>query len=280
MLSRNIIARWVGSFWKCVGAISIATGLIAAMYPDLFSPKGWVYLLVISVIAILYASYNAWPRNCYTIHYSHPDTSISILIGDLFKQDGHLVIGMSDTFDTEVPIIIKKNSIQGQFLEKIFNNDVSLLDKELKQALNGIDIKEIVSDNNKKKGKNKRYPIGTVAALGKGNTFYFCVAYSHMDSNNCAQSSPCDLWNSLDNLWDAIRVHGQQEQVSIAVVGSDLARLTNRLSRDELIKFIILSYLSASRHRPITKRLQIIIHPKDINNTNIVSLAEYVNYFS
>ncbi|WP_412758320.1 macro domain-containing protein [Legionella bozemanae] len=275
VLSGHRILSWFKLFLECVGGIAIVIGLIAVFYPSLFLLMGWIYLTIILVVSFFYATYKSWPKTNYTVYHSRPDTSISLLVGDIFKQEGHLVIGMTDTFDTEVPKIIKRTSIQGQLLENEFNNDVIRLNKELDQALIYANSEKII-DKNKTIGKNVRFPIGTVAVLGEVNKLYFCVAYSHMGNNSCAQSSPCDLWNSLDKLWEAIRQHGQKQQVSIPVVGSDLARLTNKLSRSELVIFIILSYLSASRQCPITKKLQIIIHPKDIKGLDIGFLTDFM----
>jgi hypothetical protein len=205
-----------------------------------------------------------------------PDTEISIVVGDLFEQDGHIVIGMSDTFDTETPDIISLQSIQGQFLTRVYQSDLERLDNELDSALQGKTLVKPEARNDKLKGKLNRYPIGTIAVLGLAQRYYFCVAYSKMSNSNVAQSSVSDLWLSLSNVWDVIRAKGQRQPVSIPIVGSELARVSNQVSRADLARLIILSFLTASRERVVTNELRIIVFPKDAERLDLRELADFL----
>lgn len=198
------------------------------------------------------------------------------MVGDLFDQDGHLVIGMSDTFDTETPNIIKSLSIQGQLLTREYRGDRVKLDSDLGVALGEMDVVTEEAETAKPQGKRKRYAMGSVAVLGTVNRHYFCVAYSHMSNANVAQSSVSNLWLSLSNLWQAVREKGQREVVSIPIVGSDLARLSNQLSRADLVRLILLSFLTASREHVVTSHLRIVIHPKDAERLDLREFADFL----
>ena len=89
---------------------------------------------------------------------------IEIVKGDLFAQDSNIVVGTCDTFDTSVPNIIAKNSVQGQALERLYGGDTDQLDRELAAALQGKTVKATIQ----KHGKTEKYGIGTVAALRHG----------------------------------------------------------------------------------------------------------------
>jgi hypothetical protein len=205
-----------------------------------------------------------------------PDTKIRIKVGDLFKEDACLVIGFNDVFDTEKGDIIKPTSIQGQFLTKIYNDDRSRLDRDIEDALRGVSGK---LDNQKTKGKNKRYPIGTVATLTVGAKKYFCLAYSRMGNNLKAQSDVKKLQTSLDTLWEEIRLKGQCEPIAMAVVGSDLARLGNTVSHSTLIQLVVSSFILASREKLITHELVIIIHQSNSDKINLVRINEFLQNF-
>jgi hypothetical protein len=128
----------------------------------------------------------------------------------------------------------------------------------------------------KPEGKRDRYAVGTVAVLGDVDRHFFCVAYARMGNNNVAKSSVSDLWQSLCATWDAVRNEGQGEPVSIAVVGSGLARLSSHISRPDLVRLILLSFLTASRTQVVTSHLRIVIHPNDAENIDLRELADFL----
>ena len=68
--------------------------------------------------------------------YKSPKIAIEIVEGDLFSQKTFdLVIGACNTFDTQIPDIIAKNSIQGKAIDKLFDGDIEYLNRELKSKL-------------------------------------------------------------------------------------------------------------------------------------------------
>ena len=250
-------------------------GFLDILFPNKLN-FGLVGFAFISCVSFLWAIYTIIPAREISRQLSVPDTKIKIKVGDLFREDAHLVIGMNDVFDTEKGDIIKPNSIQGQFLTKIYNNDRSRLDTDIENALRGISGKQ---DNQKSQGKNKRYPIGTVATLTVSTKKYFCSAYSRMGNNLKAQSDIKKLSTSLEMLWEEIRLKGQCEKVAMAVLGSDLARLGNTVSHSTLIKLIVSSFILASREKFITHELVIVIHRSNLEKVNLVDVNEFLQHF-
>lgn len=222
-----------------------------------------------------YAAFTGWPRSAYSRHLLTPRTELRYQVGDLFGQEGHLVIGFSDTFDTETPDIISRESVQGQFLDRIYLGDVVTLDSHLAEALSVEQEIAVETRQAKPQGKRERYAMGTVAVIGSAERIYFCCAYSRMRNDNVAESSVDQLWSSLSSLWCTIRDRGQLEPVSIAVVGSELARLSSQLSQADLARLITLSFLTASRQKVVTRRLNIVIHPKNADSVDLRALAEF-----
>jgi hypothetical protein len=259
-----------------LGLLSGIAGLLAALFPDVAKAHAVRYLWLILGITVIWGIVVALPRMRYSRRFAHPDTRISIVIGDIFDQESHLVIGMSDTFDTETPTIIKRGSVQGQLLSRMFGDDVSKLDQELHNALHNSPVIKTETSASKPEGKRDRYGIGTVAVLGGVDRHYFCVAYSRMGNNNVAQSSVPELWQSLCATWEAVRDRGQLEAVSIPVVGSGLARLSSQISRPDLVRLILLSFLTASRARVVTNHLQIVIYPNDAEHIDLRELADFL----
>lgn len=265
---------WLASFLVVLGILEGAISLLAAFFPAKIQEGRWRYLLIVVIISITIATARAWPRSRYSKRFAVPNTQISIVVGDLFEQDGHLVIGMSDTFDTETPRVISSKSVQGQFLQREYADDRTQLDADLVEALQGTRVASVESRSSKPLGKLERYGIGTVAVLGTVKRHYFCVAYASMSNKLVAQATVEGIWTSLANVWKEVRDQAQLNAVSIPVVGSGLARLSAQLSNADLVRLIAISFLAASRERIVTRHLQIVIHPRDAEDLDLQELAE------
>lgn len=275
LISFKTLRKLAAAFFQVFGLLALILSVLAIFFPKEFD-FGFTGLLLFIAASLAWAIYKVIPGREISRQLTVPDSKITIRIGDIFAQDAHLVIGMNDVFDTEKGDIIKPSSIQGQFLTKVYGDDRARLDKDLEDALHGLLCKV---DTHKTRGKNKRYPIGTVATVTVGAKKYFCVAYSRMGIDLRVQSDVKKLSNSLDALWEEIRRKGQCERVAMAVVGSDLARLGNTVSHGTLIKLIVSSFILASREKLITHELVIVIHRSNVDKVNLVDVNEFLHNF-
>lgn len=274
LFSKQTLNKFASSFVQSFGTLAIVLGVLDILFPNTFGLK-YPGLEVFTVVSLIWAIINVLPRFEISRHLSLPDTVIKIKVGDLFKEDSDLIIGMNDTFDTEKGNIIKAKSIQGQFLATVYNDDTARLNTDLTTTLNGISG---TRDSQKSQGKKTRYPIGTVATLTAGTKKYYCSAYSFMGNDLKAQSDIKKLSTSLDMLWEEIRLKGQRGKVAMAVLGSDLARI-GTASHSNLIKLIVSSFLLASRESPISEQLTIIIYPSNLGKVNMLELNDFLQSF-
>jgi hypothetical protein len=134
-----------------LGALSIAVGIAAAALPDLVSAD-WRFVIALAIAAVVIGVVRAWPKRSFAVSFAHPSTTIAVKVGNLFNEEGDLVIGFSDTFDTEVGEVVSARSIQGQFLAQVYHNDRERLDRELGAALHD---HSGVADPSKTKGKTR-----------------------------------------------------------------------------------------------------------------------------
>ncbi|WP_217210615.1 macro domain-containing protein [Streptomyces sp. AC550_RSS872] len=271
LFSRNSL----GAFGLLSGVLQI----VLALWVDvaISAPQRWVLLGALLAVSLLFGAYRAWPQRKVTREFSNPDIAITVEVGDLFAQGSHLVIGFTDTFDTDTTngVVISSTSVQGQFQEKVYGGDVGKLDSDLSDALERVEYVSTETSEAKPIGKLRRYPISTVATLGSPARHYFCVAYSKMENDLIAQSSVDALWKSLDAVWDAIHVRGQRKAVSIPIIGSELARVSC-LNRESLLKMITLSFVARSRQNPVCKELRIVVHPKDFEHINMLEVDAFL----
>jgi hypothetical protein len=263
-----------------------AFGLISALiqfYSAIWQPRQSLpypggIALGVTVASALYGVVRAWPRREVRREFGRPDITIQVKVGDLFEQNAHLVIGFNDVFDTDMTngTVINPRSVQGQFQERIYGNDLSRLDADLANALRGTAAIATESRSAKRQGKLKRYPIGTVATLGNSRRRFFCVGYSKMQNDLIAKSTVDYLWKSLGSVWDAVYLYGQRGTVAIPIVGSELAKI-NCLDRESLLRMILLSYVARSREELICKKLVVVIHPRDYDRINMLEVEAFLS---
>lgn len=260
-----------GSAFAAVGVLSVFFGLVAAIFPNLLPRgEGWLVAAVV-IVSVGFGAINAWPRRI-EVSLRSPSTTLRVMEGDLFLQPGHLVIGMSNTFDTATPQIIARESIQGQFLDRIFNEDSVRLDSELDEALKGVNPTGSID----KDGKQLVFPVGTVATLKSGDRCYFCVAYSEMNESNEARASIQGIWQSLDQLWKAISCHANGGEISMPVIGGGQSRISQFLPAQDSIRLTILSFVLASRRERFSNGLNIIVRPQDFANLDRLELQAFL----
>ncbi|NJC13098.1 hypothetical protein F4558_002924 [Micromonospora profundi] len=232
-----------------------------------------------AAVSVLLGLARARPGPTVARDLRHPRCRIEIVPGDLFdEQEAHLVVGFTDMFDTDVneDRIINANSVQGQFLRRLYQGDVATLDADLARALTNVPHTVRVPRAAKPFGKLCRYPVGTVAVLGSPRRRYFGVAYSTMTPGLLAQSSGDALWRGLSQLWVAVYEHGQRAPLAMPVVGAGLARV-DALDRLALIRLIVLSFVAASRERLLTTRLRIVMPQREFLELDRLELQAFLD---
>lgn len=254
------------------GAIALLLDLSSLAYPSAGGFGGWRLLLGIGIAALLYALWRSWPQPIEQ-SYSAPSTKISIVAGDLLEQNTHLVIGVCDTFDTATPQIISENSLQGQLLRRYYGGNVKELDERISQSLSS----KFVAGPVEKDGKTQRYSLGTVATLNERGRCIFLLAYSEMDANNNARASADGLWAALSGLWVEVVKRGNGDPVSIPVIGGGLSRISHVLPAQDAIRFLILSFMLASRETRICEELRIVVQPEEYRKLDRLELQAFLS---
>ena len=268
-------------FWRhfliqtfaCGGFISAAIQFLIIVLPNVVPDfQGAAPISIITAISLLFGLIASWPRPI-EMEYSAPKTKIRIIKGDLLDQNGHLVVGICDTFDTEPPNIISRGSLLGQAIDKLFGGDAKALDRLLDQALTGKNpVGQIVKD-----GKNKRYEIGTVAVVRHDPRLVFFLAYCEMNERNEAFGTVDSVWKALFSLWDAQSAHGNHGPISVPVIGGGQARMSSILPAQDSIRLIALSFMFASRKHKISDELRIVVRPTDYDRLDRMELQSFLS---
>jgi hypothetical protein len=260
------------SCFACLGAIGTVLQTINVINPTVTIFQGSNILIGVAVFSILIGLVMSWPRPI-TQDYNSPKTRISIIKGDILSQSTHIVIGTNDTFDTETPIIIDSNSLQGQALRRLYGDDRNELNRQLDVALSG---KTIVNTVNKP-GKQSRYGIGSIATLTHSPRLIFFLAYCEMDTNNNASSTPDKVWRSLNLLWEEVSRRGNGGTLAIPVIGGGHARLSSVVPAQDAIRLMALSFMFASRGARICEELRIVVQKEDFQKLDRLELQAFLS---
>lgn len=264
--------HFLGSSFACLGVLSTVLQTNNVVNPTVTLFQGMAVLYCIIGISLLAGLVLSWPRPI-TQDYSAPKTKITIVKGDLLSEENHLVIGTNDTFDTETPNIISRNSLQGQALEVLYGGDLKELDIQLTAALSGkSSIGNIAKD-----GKQIKYGVGTIATVKHAARLLFFLAYCEMDVQNTAHSTPDKIWKSLLSLWDEVSKRSNGGAVSIAVVGGGQARMSNILPAQDAIRLTLLSFMFASRKEKVCDELRIVVRPEDYKKLDRLELQSFLS---
>jgi hypothetical protein len=251
--------------------MAVLAGLYDLLFPNNLSKVGDPLVLAIVGVGVFFGMSRAWPRPVQAA-FTSPRTKISVVRGDIFDQSGHLVIGMSDTFDT-ADGVIAQSSLQAQFLDTIFGGDVDRFDADLRQALSSIPVVGRVD----KPGKRQRYELGTVATLGGNSRRFFCVAYTRMNERNEARATVDGVWTSLTSLWKAVCAFANGGVVAMPVIGGGQSRLSQSLSATDAIRLQALSFWLASREERLCKELRIVVRPSEYDQLDVRELQAFLN---
>lgn len=200
-------------------------------------------------------------KESITVQFKNPQFSVTVKYGDLFKEKNNIVIGINNYFDTFLGNqIISPNSIQGQFEEIYYKDNIAKFDEEINTCVERKKVK-CVENNKKTKGKRKKYPIGTTITLNSNDRCTFLCAYSDMNEMCKAESNIEHLTTSLNELWKEIRNNGECKPVAMALLGTGLSRIN--ISNESILKLILVHFIVSSKEEIITEHLTIVLSKND-----------------
>jgi hypothetical protein len=201
-----------------------------------------------------------------------------LLVGDIFHQKGAMVIPTNTTFDTLMDDeFISIHSVQGQFQEKYYHNNLKLLNSQLKDSLDGNPYIELTDNRHT---NAKQYEIGTACKISIGikHTYYLAVANINKFGKPI-NATVHDITKALVSFWQHLNTMGHLEALLIPLLGTGRAGVKDA-SRDKIVQEIIFSFIAAAREMKVTESLIICIHPSDFAQKNLHwdDICDYLHY--
>ncbi|MCK2213668.1 DUF6430 domain-containing protein [Actinomadura sp. ATCC 31491] len=245
-------ARLATQFLLAFGAASIV--LVPALAAGVPLAAAWVALAVAACLA--WALARAWPRD--RIVRRLPYATIVVRFGDLLaeaeRERADLVVGCGDTFD-----------LDAGSLGTAYGGEPDRLGDDLDRALAARVPVSVATREAKPVGRVRRYPIGTVAALGGGpHRRVYCLACARTGED----PSMDDLWTALGHLWTSVR---DSERVAVPLLGSELW-----LGRENLVKLIVLSFAAQAQAWPVCRELVVVVPSEETRNVDLRRLETFL----
>lgn len=215
----------------------------------------WVFLIIGFIIAII----RLIPKRRFSFIVDDRDITVELVIGDIFKEKGTIVVGSNTGFITNSEIISSK-SIQGVFCSKYFPSIQPVNDQITSQI------------------QSTPCEFGTtVTVRGSSKTGYFCVI-AEVNASGIAKSNIENLRVSLVGLWSYLSENAEKDIINLPILGSGFSRITAR--REELVKELLLSFFAAISQNTFCDGIRVVINPSDIKtfNIDVNELARYFEY--
>lgn len=254
----------IKTFFAVLGAVWLLFEMMAFFkaFDSTILPSYSFFILIFISIVIVICTRR--PISRITYKHSSQDLKIEVRIGDLFSVDGQKVISTNTTFDTDIANgVIAANSLQGQFTNKYYPQQIQVLDQKLDQDLASIPS----TPYQKVKGKEKKYPMGTTVRIDIASEIFYLLAMSDLNYNNTAQTTLENVLTSTEELWNFIISKGENEPIVLPLIGTGRGRIAT--NRKRLIARIAQSFTKASEQNIFCNKLIIVIHPNDAENFNI-----------
>ena len=228
--------------------------------PTYFPDNTWGLLIVLSVSLIVTLILRR-PVLEISEKIRDVDSIVKIKVGDALELPQACVVSTTTTFDTDTTNgLIAPKSLQGRVTATYYNHH-SHLDADIDGVLADHPF-ENLSDAQQRKGKTKRYPLGTVVKISPIDRNFYLLAVANMNHLGNAQSSFQMVSDSLAALWTYLGEKGDYEaNLLIPVLGTGHGRIPE--SREEVIREIIGSFIAASLQKRICDTLTVLIYRED-----------------
>jgi hypothetical protein len=228
----------------------------------------WIIFSVTVFLSILYGFWKIRKVSKIDFNIPHTNTTIEVLFGDLFKQEGWRAIQVSDFFDSEIGELVSNKTLHGILIEKHLNGKHfdSIVDNQL------VSIQaETISE--KIRGKQKRYPIGTTVTMETDGKYLLFVLSEIDPKTYKAHCDVAKMWLALEGLLKQGRIKSGGYPINIPLIGSGQSGVG--LPNKDLLNLLILSIVTETKKERIADKIRIVLKKDLYEELNLNDLKQY-----
>ena len=218
------------------------------------NPEGFYSYSAIVLVSIVSGLWRCWPKRKIEIKVPSTDSFIQIRFGDIFSDGRVVVIPVNEYFDGSLGNHVSERSLHGIFIRNVLggrsNAFYELIDQELESV-----VAKTVRRNS---GREKKYPIGTVAYGDVNETRYLFAALTRTNLHTLKASATVhELWDCLAGIWQGVRNHSNGESVSVPLLGSGLSGVG--LPPRNLIEIILTSFVFYTKKQKVADKVTLVL---------------------
>lgn len=207
------------------------------------------------ILASVFVGLNkVWKPSKIKIKVANSNTSIEVLFGDLFLQDGIKVIPVNEYFDSALGKPVSEESLHGIFINKCFGGHPQPFNDQVRGDLANVEHEEVSRPG----GMSKKYPIGTTALLKAEKERYLAFALTKVDLATFMSSADVTMmWIALHEVWNRARAECGGSALNLPLVGGGLSKIG--LPTRDLLNLIILSAITETKRMVVTQNIRIVL---------------------
>jgi hypothetical protein len=238
--------------------IGVITSLIFGLVDLDGNQKAMVGIIAGILFVVIYIIIWIYSNHRQNIKLKINTSDVEVKFGDLFAEAADLkVIAFNEYYDTLVDdIVIEKGSLNGEFIEEIFQGSVADLDNII-SADTYLPKMVIEETSNRSVGKKTKYKLGSICVVNK----YLLTAFTHFDDDNKAYLSINEYVMFLLCFWSEIDRLYASRTVALPILGSGITRFRGyeNISDQELLELIIWSFKVSRIKLTYPSKLNIIV---------------------
>lgn len=291
LINRKYIINQANSITGCVLAAFGTLDMIVS-FSDYLSEEmklvrrilfAGLIIIVIWFIALLVMSVSTLRKRRIEILDVGNNHHVYVQYGDVFSseevvnssQRRNIVVPVNRCFDTIVDDnIISSTTLHGKALKMVYR-DTQFNESTLSDYIqNNLECEQkieskLLSQDEKRAGNLKRYPVGSVAEVKVSNTrFFFFLGLSTFNYDLKAETKETEYYVSLMKLLEYCNARSQGFPVVMPLIGTGLSR-TNYSERD-ILEFLI-SFLKMNK-KLIDCDIHIVISNNRMDSISITEL--------
>lgn len=262
--------KTIAYIFTCFSVLFTIVKAITQFFPTV-QISGTGPLAVGIIISIGWGLWKVWKPSKTSIRVANSNTTIELLFGDIFTQDGIRAIAVSEFFETELGTPVSDKSLHGAFLKRHFSGYQESIDNQLAAELKNEEPTEVAD---KSCGKKLCYSIGATALIRANEERYILFALTKTNHENCKVYSDVELmWRALHRLWQRARTECNGYPLTLPLVGSGLSGL-NLPTRD-LLNLVVLSAITESKAHEITQTIRIVLRRDRFEDIDLREVKEH-----
>lgn len=263
---RSVMRKSAEIAFAIVTSVSTIGSLCDYSLRKVFPNQPWwsVFLILIGGFVLVFMG-----AICYFLSQRHTGYStkvngktVSIIVGDLFKQNGLKLIPFNERFDTQVDDVIVAHSTLNGIMVDQYVKDKDKLESTIKSARD-----EVSAFRANKKGI---FPLGRLIQFED----FLMLAFTHFDEHNIAYIGAGEYEQVLLNMWTELRRVYAGREINIPLVGSGITTILGTSCKDytSLLKCILCT-LERSNFQPVGG-IKIVLTENAIKQIDMTKIKE------